>query len=190
MIHCSALKSEYSTAIGNNVQVRPGAIVHGATVEDNCIIGEGAQVMDGSRIGRNTRLLPGAIVSTNKTIPGNEIWGGCPAKLVRRLSDVEIAAAEESNEMHSVALVHAAETSKSWQEVLLDEEDLYQTEHRQPYYYARKTRQEHEKAFQAPDISNYPGRIFSSPGMFTIYMHVYEMLMFVVYSVWKQLETI
>ena len=165
MIHCSGLKSDYSTSIGNNVQVRPGAIVHGATVEDNCIIGEGAQVMDGSKVGKNSRLLPGSIVSPNKIIPGNEIWSGCPAKLVRKLTEVEITAAEAHNNMHEIALVHATETNKSWQEVLLDEEDKYQVDNRQPYYYARKSRKEHEKAFEAPDISNYPGRIFSSPGM-------------------------
>ena len=165
MIHCSGLKSDFSTTIGNNVQIRPGAIVHGATVEDNCIIGEGAQIMDGSKIGKNSRLLPGAIVSGNKIIPSNEIWSGCPATLNRKLTEVEIKASEEANTMNEIALVHATETNKSWQDVLLDEEDAYQVEHRQPYYYARKSRAEHVKAYQAPEMASYPGRIFNSPGM-------------------------
>ena len=43
MIHCSR---GASTTIGNNVQIRAGAIVHGATVNDNCLIGEGMKFIN------------------------------------------------------------------------------------------------------------------------------------------------
>ena len=40
MIHCSGIAGDHPTVIGNKVVVGAGAIVHGATLEDDCLIGE------------------------------------------------------------------------------------------------------------------------------------------------------
>ncbi len=164
MVHCSGLKSEYCTTIGNNVHIRPGAIIHGATLEDGCLVGEGAQVMDGGRVGANSVLLPGSVLPPGKTVPANQVWGGCPAKLQRELSEAEReAAAADLQGAAESARVHAAEAAKSWQEILLDEEEKYQVENRQPYYYVRKSREEWAQQFSDPVEATYPGRIFNSP---------------------------
>jgi gamma-carbonic anhydrase len=164
MVHCSGLKKEHCTTIGDHVQLRPGAIIHGATLEDGVCVGEGAQVMDGGRVGKNSVLLPGAVLPPGKSVPAGEVWGGCPAKKVRALSAAEAAdlAAQHAG-LAASAVVHAAEQAKSWQELLLDEEEKYQVENRQPYYYLRRDRAGWAEQFENPKEASYPGRIFNSP---------------------------
>jgi len=163
MVHCSGLKKEHCTTIGNNVQIRPGAIIHGATLEDGVFVGEGAQVMDGCRVGKDSVLLPGAVVPPGKAVPANQVWGGCPAKMLRELSAAEKASyAEQHAALAASAVAHATETAKTWQELLLDEEEKYQVENRQPYYYLRRDRAGWAQQYEDPEEAKYPGRIFNS----------------------------
>lgn len=164
MIHCSSSKKEFCTTIGDDVQIRPGAIIHGAVLEDGVFIGEGAQVMDGGKVGKNSVLLPGSVLPPGKTVPANQVWGGCPAKMLRELSAAEQASyAAEHAGISADAVVHATETGKTWQEILLDEEEKYQIEHRQPYYYLRRDRAGWAQQYDDPAEAKFPGRIFNSP---------------------------
>ena len=67
-----------------------GAIIHACTVEDLCLIGMGATVLDGAVVKRYGFVGAGAVVSPGKTVGEAELWLGNPARLVRRLSDREI----------------------------------------------------------------------------------------------------
>lgn len=162
MIHCDEGENN-KTTIGNNVNIRAGAIVHGATLADNCVIGEGAQVMNGAVVGENSVLLPGTIVPGGKKIPPNERWSGVPAKFESKLTEFEIA--DNANEREATleaAVGHAMETSKSWQEIMLDEEDAYQIKHRQSYYYQRMSREDFAKKYHETDEQKHPGRLFNN----------------------------
>jgi len=82
--------------IGEGVTVGHRAIVHGATVGDDSLIGMGAIVLNGATIGDNCIVGAGALVTQNKDFPDNSLILGSPAKVVRALTEDEIAANRRS----------------------------------------------------------------------------------------------
>ena len=72
-----------STKIGNNVSLGHGAVVHGATIEDNVIIGMKAVVLNGSVIGHGSIIAAGALVKEKAIIPPNSLVVGVPGKIAR-----------------------------------------------------------------------------------------------------------
>ena len=78
--------------IGKNVSVGHGAIIHGAKIEDNCLIGMGAIVLNDAKIGEGSLIAAGALVSERKEIPPRSLVMGVPGKVVRELTDEEVAA--------------------------------------------------------------------------------------------------
>jgi len=76
--------------IGDDVTIGHGAIVHACTVEDACLIGMNATVLDGAVVHRHSMIGAGAVVSPGKVVGEGELWVGNPARKVRMLSDVEI----------------------------------------------------------------------------------------------------
>jgi carbonic anhydrase/acetyltransferase-like protein (isoleucine patch superfamily) len=77
--------------IGKNVTVGHRAVIHGATVEDNCIVGIGAILLNGSRVGANSIVGAGALVPEGKSYPPNSVLMGIPAKVVKTLTDEQAA---------------------------------------------------------------------------------------------------
>ncbi len=80
VIHCSR---ENSVKIGKNVSVGHGAIVHGAEIENDCIIGINSTVLDGSKIGKGSIIAANAVVLPNTVIPSNSLVAGVPGKIIR-----------------------------------------------------------------------------------------------------------
>ncbi len=76
--------------IGADVTVGHGAILHACTVEDACLIGMHATVLDGARVSRHSMVGAGCVVSPGKVIGEGELWVGNPARLLRRLTDTQI----------------------------------------------------------------------------------------------------
>lgn len=77
------------TIIGNNVTIGHSAIIHGAEIGDNCLIGMGAIVMDGCRIGNNTIIAAGSLIPGGKEIPSGVLCMGSPAKVIREITEEE-----------------------------------------------------------------------------------------------------
>lgn len=71
--------------LGDRVSLGHGAIVHGATVEDDCLIGMRATVLNGAVIGRGSVVGAGAVVPENMIIPPNSLVLGIPGKVVKEL---------------------------------------------------------------------------------------------------------
>ncbi len=88
----------YPLLIGNGVTVGHGAILHGCTIGDNTLIGMGSIVLNGAVIGRNCIIGAGSLVTQGKVIPDGSMVYGNPAKIVRSLSEEEIASNRESAE--------------------------------------------------------------------------------------------
>ncbi len=80
-----------NTKLGKNVTVGHNAIVHGCEIADNCLIGMGATVLDGARIGEGSLVGAGALVTGGKEFPPKSLILGAPAKLVRELTDDDVA---------------------------------------------------------------------------------------------------
>ena len=72
-----------STKLGENVSVGHGAIVHGATVGNNVLIGMGSILLSGSVIEEGAIIGAGAIVTSGKVIGKNCLAVGSPAKVIR-----------------------------------------------------------------------------------------------------------
>jgi carbonic anhydrase/acetyltransferase-like protein (isoleucine patch superfamily) len=77
--------------IGNRVTGGHGAIVHGAKVGDGCLIGMGAVLMNRCEIGENSIVGAGSLVTQGKVIPPRSLVMGSPARVVRELTDEEVA---------------------------------------------------------------------------------------------------
>lgn len=78
------------TIIGDEVTIGHGAIVHACTIEDQCLVGMGAIVLDGAVMQRQSMLAAGAMLTPGKTIPSGELWAGSPAKFMRKLTQEEL----------------------------------------------------------------------------------------------------
>ena len=81
----------YSVTVGKNVTIGHSAIVHGCSVGDNTLIGMGAIVLNGASIGKNCIVGAGALVTQNMQIPEGSLVYGSPAKIIRSVTEAEIA---------------------------------------------------------------------------------------------------
>ncbi|MBX3309098.1 MAG: gamma carbonic anhydrase family protein [Cryobacterium sp.] len=106
VVHCDV---GVPTTIGSGVSVGHGAVVHGCTIEDDCLIGMGATVMNGAVIGTGSLVAGGAVVLEGTVIPPRSLVAGIPAKVRREISDDELDAIK-ANASHYVELsrAHAA----------------------------------------------------------------------------------
>ncbi|GJN37998.1 hypothetical protein PR202_gb27004 [Eleusine coracana subsp. coracana] len=89
------------------------AVLQGCTVEDEAFVGMGATLLDGVVVEKHGMVAAGALVRQNTRIPCGEVWGGNPAKFLRKLTDEEIAFIAQSAANYSeLAKAHAAENAK------------------------------------------------------------------------------
>ena len=80
-------RNRYSVTVGDWVTIGHNATVHGCTVEDMCVIGMGARVLNDSRIGEGSIIAAGSVVPEHTIVPPRTLWVGVPAKLRRELND-------------------------------------------------------------------------------------------------------
>jgi carbonic anhydrase/acetyltransferase-like protein (isoleucine patch superfamily) len=95
MIHVTHYKKEdmsdgYPTIIGDDVTIGHRVMLHGCRIEDACLIGMSATILDGAVIGRESIVGAGALVTMNKVFPPRSLILGSPARVVRELSDEEV----------------------------------------------------------------------------------------------------
>lgn len=87
-IHVTA--GRYRAVIGSDVTIGHGAIVHGCTVADECLIGMGSIVLDGATIGRRCLIGAGSLLTPGQSIPPGMLVLGRPGKVIRPLTTEEI----------------------------------------------------------------------------------------------------
>jgi carbonic anhydrase/acetyltransferase-like protein (isoleucine patch superfamily) len=86
-----AMTGTNPTAIGNNVTIGHGAVIHGCTVDDDCLIGMGAILLNGSHIGTQSIVAAGTLVVEGMNVPARSLVMGLPGKVKRLLTHAEIA---------------------------------------------------------------------------------------------------
>jgi carbonic anhydrase/acetyltransferase-like protein (isoleucine patch superfamily) len=94
--------------IGAGVSVGHGAVVHGCRIEDGCLIGMNATVLNRAVIGAQSLVAAGAVVLEDTVIPPRSLVAGVPAKVRRELTDDEVAAlAHNADSYTERAVVYA-----------------------------------------------------------------------------------
>ena len=81
----------FPMTLGSYVTVGHQAMLHGCTVGDGSLIGIQAIVLNGAKIGRDCLIGAGALIPEGKVIPDRSVVVGSPGKIVRELTDADIA---------------------------------------------------------------------------------------------------
>lgn len=79
----------FPVILGDRVSLGHGVVVHGATIEDDCLIGIRATVLNGARIGKGSLVAAGALVPENAVIPPGSLVMGMPGKVVRPVNEAQ-----------------------------------------------------------------------------------------------------
>jgi gamma-carbonic anhydrase len=104
VVHVTGGRS--GTTIGSRVTVGHGAIIHACVVEDDCLIGMGAVLLDGCRIGKGSVIGAGAVITPGTIIAPGSLVVGAPGKVKRSVSVEETRWIADSA-IHYVELAHA-----------------------------------------------------------------------------------
>jgi len=81
--------TDVPVTVGSGVSVGHRAVLHGCTVEDDCLIGMGAVLLNRSHIGARSMVAAGAVVLQDTQVPPGSLVAGIPAKVRRELSEQE-----------------------------------------------------------------------------------------------------
>ena len=92
---CSVLhgmRNKYSVNIGEWVTVGHNVTLHGCTVEDNCLIGMGAVILNNAKVGAGCIIAAGTVIPENTMVEPHSLWAGIPGKMKKKLeaSDKEM----------------------------------------------------------------------------------------------------
>ena len=85
------MRDTHPTLVGDNVTIGHRAVIHGCTIEDRCLVGMGAIVLNGARIGSDSIVAAGALVVEGMQVPPRSLVMGSPAKVRRPLTDLDVA---------------------------------------------------------------------------------------------------
>jgi carbonic anhydrase/acetyltransferase-like protein (isoleucine patch superfamily) len=85
------MRNTHATIVGDQVTVGHAAVLHGCTVEDRCLIGMGAIVLNGVRVGTGSIVAAGSLLVEGAVIPPRSLVMGSPGKVRREITDEEYA---------------------------------------------------------------------------------------------------
>ena len=86
--------------LGDRVTVGHSATLHGCAIEDECLIGVGAVVLNGAKVGRGSVIAAGALVPEGMEVPPGSVVMGVPAKVKRPVTEEERARFRTSAERY------------------------------------------------------------------------------------------
>lgn len=85
----------YPLVVGPGTLIGHGVIVHGATIGAGCLIGMGSTLLNGCEIGEGSIVGAGALVTEGKILPPRSLVVGTPARVVRQVTDDDLAHSAE-----------------------------------------------------------------------------------------------
>ncbi|MBX2977015.1 MAG: gamma carbonic anhydrase family protein [Ignavibacteriaceae bacterium] len=94
MLHVT--NGKFPLNIGSKVTIGHSVTLHGCTIHDLTLIGMGAVILDGAIIESNSMVAAGTIVKPKFIVPSGTLVAGVPGKVIRELSEAEIADLEAS----------------------------------------------------------------------------------------------
>ena len=107
VLHCDP--GPFALNIGNRVTVGHQAMLHGCTVEDECLIGIGAIVLNGAKIGKGSVIAAGAVVAEAAEVPEYSMVMGVPGKVKRQIT-------EDERERFRLNAQHYVEAARAYRE--------------------------------------------------------------------------
>jgi len=104
---CHVTTGGPALVVGARVTVGHRAILHSCTIEDGCLIGMGAVLLDGVRIGSGSIVAAGSVLLQNLEVPPHSLVAGIPGA-VKRMLDPAAAErlAHNAEEYHTLALAY------------------------------------------------------------------------------------
>ena len=76
--------------VGKGVTLGHMVMLHGCTIEDDCLIGIGSTILNKAKIGKNSIIGAHSLITENKIIPERSLVLGSPGKVIRQVTDEEI----------------------------------------------------------------------------------------------------
>jgi len=86
VIHCD---KDHPVKIGKKVSIGHCAMIHGATIEDNCLIGINSTILNGAKIGKGSIIGANALVKSDMIVPKNSLVLGVPGKIIKQDKEFE-----------------------------------------------------------------------------------------------------
>lgn len=96
-----------AVTLGKGCTVGHGAILHGCSIGDHCLIGMGAIVLDGAVLSEHCMVAAGAVVTGKMRAPAGSLLLGNPAQVVKPLTEAQIAYIHQDGESY-IALAQQA----------------------------------------------------------------------------------
>jgi len=94
MLHVT--NGKFPLNIGNKVTIGHSVKLHGCTLQDLCLVGIGAIVLDGAVVEEKSMVAAGSVIRPNFIVPSGKLVAGVPGKVIRDLSLSELEEFEKS----------------------------------------------------------------------------------------------
>jgi carbonic anhydrase/acetyltransferase-like protein (isoleucine patch superfamily) len=94
------MRDTHPTRLGDDVTVGHAAVLHGCTIEDRCLIGMGAMLLNGAVIGADSIVAAGTLVTEGTVVAPRSLVMGRPGKVKRALTDEEVASIRDYAERY------------------------------------------------------------------------------------------
>jgi phenylacetic acid degradation protein len=101
------------TVVEENGHVGHGAVLHGCRIGRNVLVGMNAVVMDGAEVGESSIVAAMAFIKAKTGIPPRSLVAGIPARVVRELTDDEIAWKSQGTATYHDLVVRSLRTLKA-----------------------------------------------------------------------------
>lgn len=83
------MRETHPTVIGNDVTIGHAAVIHGCSIDDRCLIGMGAILLNGVHVGAESIVAAGSLLPEGTQVPPRSLVMGSPGKVKRILGDDE-----------------------------------------------------------------------------------------------------
>lgn len=89
--------------LGDDVTIGHSVTLHGCEVKDGALVGMGATVLDHAVVGKGAIVAAGALVLSNTIIGDGELWGGVPAKFIKKVDPEQAVTLNQTYASHYIA---------------------------------------------------------------------------------------
>ena len=97
---------DHKVRIGNNVSIGHCAMIHGATIEDDCLIGINSTILNGAKIGKGSIIGANALVKEYSVVPENSLVIGIPGKVIKQDKSIREKARINAAEYKRISKSH------------------------------------------------------------------------------------